>query len=56
MKEQQRSALVELVMPEASEEEKEEASRHWFSFLETLGKIVDEEERQKQRSDHAANP
>ena len=45
MKSPQRSALVDLVMPEASEEERAEATRRWFGFLQTLVRIVEDRER-----------
>ena len=44
MKPAPRSALVDLVMKDASEEEKAEATLHWFGFLRTLMKIAREEE------------
>lgn len=45
MKSPRRSALVDLVMPEASEEERAEATRRWFGFLQTLVRIVEDRER-----------
>jgi uncharacterized protein YbgA (DUF1722 family) len=44
MKQPRRSALIDLVMKDASEEEKAEATLHWFGFLRTLMKIAREEE------------
>jgi len=48
MKPARRSALVDLVMKDASEEEKAEATRHWFGFLRALMRIAREEELRKQ--------
>jgi len=45
MKSPHRSALVDLVMPEASEKERAEATRRWFGFLGTLVRIVEDRER-----------
>lgn len=45
MKYPSRSALVDLVMPEASEEERAESTRRWFGFLGTLVRIVEDRER-----------
>jgi len=44
MKQPRRSALVDLVMKDASEVEKAEATVHWFGFLRTLLKVAREEE------------
>ena len=44
------SALVDLVMPEASEEERAEATRRWFGFLQTLMRIVEDRERAERDS------
>jgi hypothetical protein len=41
MKPAPRSALVDLVMKNASEEEKAEAAHHWFEFLNVLEDIAD---------------
>lgn len=48
---QRRSALVDLVMKDAAEEERIEATRHWFGFLETLLKIAREIELKEQRGE-----
>lgn len=47
MKPARRSALVDLVMKDASEEEKAEATRHWYDFLQALLSIIDEDERRR---------
>lgn len=39
------SALVDLVMADATPEERAEATRHWFGFLLTLLWIVEEQDR-----------
>lgn len=39
------SKLVRLVMPDATEAEIAEATRRWFSFLQTLNQIVIEAEQ-----------
>ena len=40
-----RSALVDLVMENATEEERREATIHWYGFLNTLIKIVEDREK-----------
>jgi hypothetical protein len=40
-KEELSSAFVKYVMPLASEEEIEEATRNWFRFLETIREIAE---------------
>lgn len=50
MKFPDRSALVDLVMPEASEEERAEATRRWFGFLQTLVRIVEDRGREERDS------
>lgn len=47
MKLPDRSALVDLVMPDASEEERIEATRRWFGFLQVLVRIVEDREREE---------
>lgn len=42
-----RSALVDLVMKDATEEERAAATQRWFGFLQALLRIVEEEERRK---------
>lgn len=37
-----RSPLIDRLMADCTEEERREATRHWFSFLHTMMKIVDE--------------
>lgn len=51
----EKSALVELVMKDATEAERREATRHWFDFLGALLKIVDEDERKKTRQKTSAS-
>ena len=41
------SRLVRHLMPDASPAEIADATRRWFSFLETLADIVDERERRR---------
>lgn len=50
MKLPDRSALVDLVMPEAAEEVRIEATRRWFGFLQTLVRIVEDRERTERDS------
>ena len=50
MPSQRRSELVQLVMPNATEAEIEEATRRWFGFLDTINSIVVERERARQDS------
>lgn len=40
-----KSQLVERVMPDATEEEKAEASWRWFDYIEILNEIAEERER-----------
>jgi hypothetical protein len=54
MKQPLRSELVELAMADASEEEKREATRHWFGFLGTLLRIAEDEERLRHDSSESA--
>lgn len=44
------SALVDLVIPEASDEERADATQHWFALLSVLVRIVDKEERKRHDS------
>ena len=37
-------------MPEASEEERAEATRRWFGFLQTLVRIVEDQEHAERDS------
>ncbi len=38
-----RSKFVDMIMPDATEEEKAEANRHWFGYLNLLDRIAHEQ-------------
>jgi len=42
-----KSELVDIVMPDASAEERSEATRRWFGYLQTLDRIVSERAARK---------
>ncbi len=44
------SELVRLVMPEASDQERDEATWRWFTFIQVLNRIVRRSEREAQDS------
>lgn len=44
-----RSALVDQLMPNASEEEKAEAAHYWFEYLAVLADIVERRHREREQ-------